>query len=107
MRRREFIVGLGGAAVTWPLAVRAQQPTLPVIGYLSSTSSSPHAPFEAAFQQGLRSVYGGCGRAGTVGLGRRGAAAVAGAGEVCNNVCESVPKCSLVPICVQNRYEGP
>ena len=45
---------VGCAAAGWPLAVRAQQPTLPVIGYLSSTSSGPYAPFVAAYQQGLK-----------------------------------------------------
>jgi ABC-type uncharacterized transport system substrate-binding protein len=53
MRRREFIAGLGGAAA-WPLAVRAQQPTMPVIGVLSSTSPGPTAHLLAAFQQGLK-----------------------------------------------------
>src|SRR2546425_3663091 len=54
VRRREFIAGLGGAAVAWPLAARAQQHTVPVVGYLSGGSAGPFAPFLAAFHQGLR-----------------------------------------------------
>jgi putative ABC transport system substrate-binding protein len=45
---------VGGAAAGWPFTVLAQQPTSPVIGYLSSTSSDPYASFVAAFQQGLK-----------------------------------------------------
>ena len=53
MRRREFITLIGGAAVWWPLATRAQAPTMSVIGYLHSASPGPNADMLAAFQQGL------------------------------------------------------
>ena len=53
MKRREFITLLGGAAVTWPLAVNAQQPTMPVIGYISSLTQADSVHFDAAFRRGL------------------------------------------------------
>jgi putative tryptophan/tyrosine transport system substrate-binding protein len=53
MRRREFVSPLGGAVVAWPFAVRAQQKAMPVIGFLSSSSPGPSAPFLSTFHQGL------------------------------------------------------
>src|SRR4029453_18015179 len=53
IERRKFLATLGGA-VAWPLAARAQQPALPVIGFLRSTSLADATHFVVAFRQGLK-----------------------------------------------------
>jgi putative ABC transport system substrate-binding protein len=56
VRRREFIALLGGAATAWPLAALAQQPVMPVVGYLYSGTPESSERFVAAFRAGLNEV---------------------------------------------------
>ena len=54
--RRELLAALGGAAAAWPLAARAQQPVMPVVGFLGAPSAGPYARYVAAVHQGLKEV---------------------------------------------------
>jgi putative ABC transport system substrate-binding protein len=54
MRRRQFVGMLGCAAAAWPLAARAQQPVMPVIGYLHGSSAAGWLPYVTAFRDGLK-----------------------------------------------------
>jgi putative ABC transport system substrate-binding protein len=53
MRRREFIMLVGGTAAAWPLAARGQQPAMPTIGFLASTLEETARPLVEAYKQGL------------------------------------------------------
>src|SRR5215471_18491798 len=54
IRRREFLAALGGGAAAWPLMAHAQQPAMPVIGFLGGTSPEVYVDRLRAFRQGLK-----------------------------------------------------
>src|SRR5262249_61818222 len=66
IERRKFLATLGGAAAAWPLVARAQQPKLPTIGFLGSTTPSAMSQWVAAFVQRLRELGWIEGRTGAI-----------------------------------------
>src|SRR5579872_4276691 len=54
VRRRDLIALIGGGAVGWPLAARAQEPAIPIVGFLRSTPAEPFANIVMAFRNGLQ-----------------------------------------------------
>ena len=54
MRRRDLIKGIAGSTIAWPLAARAQQPALPVVGFLNVASLKNYRPMMDAFRKGLQ-----------------------------------------------------
>jgi len=56
MRRRDFIKGVAGSAFTWPIATRAQQPGMPIVGFLSARSQKDSMNLAPAFRAGLGEI---------------------------------------------------
>jgi putative ABC transport system substrate-binding protein len=56
MKRREFVAILAGTAAAWPLAARAQKPTIPMVGFINVASADGYRPMVAAFRRGLQEI---------------------------------------------------
>jgi len=56
MRRRDFVKAIASSSVAWPLAARAQRPTIPLIGFLNVASADGYQPMVAAFRRGLQEI---------------------------------------------------
>src|SRR6516225_4847812 len=93
MRRREFIVGITGAATAWPLAVLAQQPRMPVIGLLGAAIANDWARYISAFRHGLRDA--GYVEGDRTPLGQQSVRAIAGHGSGTRSAAGDGDCCSL------------